>query len=50
MVGFIVWTIICQIAIGVFRMNILRFIVLLGTFALAMAFAGNDLVNFMEFR
>ncbi|HRX23100.1 MAG: inorganic phosphate transporter [Chitinophagales bacterium] len=46
-VGFIVWTIVCQIAIVVFRMNILRFIVLLGTFALAMAFAGNDLVNFI---
>ncbi len=27
--------------------NILRFVVLMGTFALAMAFAGNDLVNFI---
>lgn len=30
-----------------FKVNILRIIVLLGTFALAMAFAGNDLVNFV---
>ena len=29
------------------RINIFRFIVLMGTFALAMAFAGNDLVNFI---
>ena len=29
------------------RVNIFRFTVLLGTFALAMAFAGNDLVNFI---
>lgn len=29
------------------RLPILKFIVLLGTFALAMAFAGNDLVNFV---
>ncbi len=30
-----------------FRLNILKFVVLVGTFALAMAFAGNDLVNFI---
>ncbi len=29
------------------RVNVLKFVVLLGTFALAMAFAGNDLVNFI---
>lgn len=29
------------------RINVLKFIVLAGTFALAMAFAGNDLVNFI---
>lgn len=29
------------------RVNVLKVIVLLGTFALAMAFAGNDLVNFI---
>ncbi|RRD91365.1 inorganic phosphate transporter [Bacteroides heparinolyticus] len=30
-----------------FKVNIFRIIVLLGTFALALAFAGNDLVNFI---
>ncbi|MEZ5069910.1 MAG: inorganic phosphate transporter [Bacteroidales bacterium] len=30
-----------------FRTNILKIVVLIGTFALAMAFAGNDLVNFV---
>lgn len=29
------------------RINVFKFIVLMGTFALAMAFAGNDLVNFI---
>lgn len=29
------------------RVNILKVVVLMGTFALAMAFAGNDLVNFV---
>ena len=43
---FILFSIIMQVlyAIGV---NIFRIIVLFGTFALAMAFAGNDLVNFI---
>jgi phosphate/sulfate permease len=45
--SFIAWTIILQILVWVFRLNIPKFIVLLGTFALAMAFAGNDLVNFI---
>ncbi len=30
-----------------FRINVLKIVVLVGTFALAMAFAGNDLVNFI---
>lgn len=30
-----------------FRVNVLKVVVLMGTFALAMAFAGNDLVNFI---
>ncbi len=41
------FTIIGQILISFFRVNIFRFIVLIGTFSLAMAFAGNDLVNFI---
>jgi len=36
-----------QFLIMVFKTNILRIIVLIGTFSLAMAFAGNDLVNFI---
>lgn len=45
--SFIAWTIIFQVLNWFTKINILRFIVLLGTFALAMAFAGNDLVNFI---
>lgn len=40
-------TILLQFLISVFRINILKIIVLVGTFSLAMAFAGNDLVNFI---
>ena len=39
-------TIIMQI-LHLCRVNIFRFIVLMGTFGLAMSFAGNDLVNFI---
>ena len=45
--GFLGWTIILQILIWLFKINIPKVIVLVGTFALAMAFAGNDLVNFI---
>ncbi len=41
------WTIVIQILKWVFDINILKIVVLAGTFALAMAFAGNDLVNFI---
>lgn len=43
----IFWTVILQIFYWLFKVNILKFIVLAGTFSLAMAFAGNDLVNFI---
>ncbi|MCB2221172.1 MAG: inorganic phosphate transporter [Bacteroidetes bacterium] len=46
-VSFIAWTVILQLFAWFTRFNILKFIVLVGTFALAMAFAGNDLVNFI---
>lgn len=39
--------IIFQILIFYFKFNVYRFITMLGTFALAMAFASNDLVNFI---
>lgn len=41
------WSVVMQILISVFRVNVLRPVVLFGTFSLAMAFAGNDLVNFI---
>lgn len=40
------FTLIMQL-LHMFRVNVLKVIVLMGTFALAMAFAGNDLVNFI---
>ncbi len=47
LLGFIVgFTILMQI-LHWCRVNVFRIIVLFGTFALAMAFAGNDLVNFI---
>jgi len=46
-ISFISWTILLQVLYWVFRINVLKIIVLVGTFALAMAFAGNDLVNFI---
>ncbi|MCD4683298.1 MAG: inorganic phosphate transporter, partial [Bacteroidales bacterium] len=46
-ISFIAWTVILQLFSWFTKLNILKFIVLIGTFALAMAFAGNDLVNFI---
>lgn len=40
-------SIVAMQALLALRVNILRFVVLFGTFALAMAFASNDLVNFV---
>ena len=45
-VVFVGSTILMEI-LHLLRVNVFKFIVLLGTFALAMAFAGNDLVNFI---
>ena len=45
--SFIGWTFILYLLNRVFKVNILQVLVLVGTFALAMAFAGNDLVNFI---
>jgi phosphate/sulfate permease len=44
---FVGFSLISQFLISVFKVNILRVVVLFGTFSLAMAFAGNDLVNFI---
>jgi len=45
--GLVLFTIIFQLLIWFSKINILAIIVLMGTFALAMAFAANDLVNFI---
>lgn len=45
--AFLGLTIFFQMLIVFFRINILKIVVLVGTFSLAMAFAGNDLVNFI---
>lgn len=44
--SFVVCTLLMQL-LHAFGVNVLKVIVLTGTFALAMAFAGNDLVNFI---
>ncbi|WP_295477451.1 inorganic phosphate transporter [uncultured Sutterella sp.] len=44
---FAFWFVVLQAAILLLRANIFPFIILAGTFALAFAFAGNDLVNFV---
>lgn len=41
------WTFIMAILQHIFKINILRLIILAGTAALALSFAGNDLVNFI---
>ncbi|OFZ61663.1 MAG: phosphate:sodium symporter, partial [Bdellovibrionales bacterium RIFOXYB2_FULL_36_6] len=45
--SFLCFTLLFQILMIFFKINILKLIVLIGTFALAMAFAANDLVNFI---
>jgi phosphate/sulfate permease len=45
--SFVLFGLVSQLLISVFKVNILRIVVLFGTFSLAMAFAGNDLVNFI---
>ena len=47
LIGFIAFTLISQFLMSVLKLNILRIIIIIGTFALALAFAGNDLVNFI---
>jgi phosphate/sulfate permease len=45
--SFVGWTIILYALNNLLKVDILKVLVLVGTFALAMAFAGNDLVNFI---
>lgn len=43
----IIWSLLSYLSIVALKVNIYKTIILVGTFALAMAFAGNDLVNFI---
>lgn len=45
--SFVFWTLLSMILISLIRVNIYKLIIIVGTFALAVAFAGNDLVNFI---
>ena len=45
--SFIFWTGFSFLTIAVLKSNIYKLIIIVGTFALALAFAGNDLVNFI---
>ncbi|HRW99546.1 MAG TPA: inorganic phosphate transporter, partial [Cyclobacteriaceae bacterium] len=47
LVSVVFWSIVIQILMWSQKINPLKVVVLLGTFSLAMAFAGNDLVNFI---
>lgn len=45
--NFILWSAFSWVVSSFFKINIYTLIIVFGTFALAMAFAGNDLVNFI---
>jgi len=46
-ISFAIWTALSALFTGVLKINVYKFIIIIGTFAIAMAFAGNDLVNFI---
>lgn len=46
-ISFVFWTLLSALLNNVFKMNVYKFIIIIGTFAIAMAFSGNDLVNFI---
>ncbi|MUH37253.1 inorganic phosphate transporter [Zobellia amurskyensis] len=45
--NFVLWTLISWMVSALAKINIYTIVIVMGTFALAMAFAGNDLVNFI---
>lgn len=45
-ISLVVFTLLMQL-LHILKVNVFKIIIMLGTFALAMAFAGNDLVNFI---
>ncbi|MFY0631859.1 MAG: inorganic phosphate transporter [Flavobacteriaceae bacterium] len=46
-ISFLLWTLVSTSLIKIFKLNIFVIIIAFGTFSLAMAFSGNDLVNFV---
>jgi len=46
-VSMVFWSLLSYVLISALKTNIYKLIILVGTFALALAFAGNDLVNFI---
>lgn len=46
-VSLVFWFILSYLIVNVLKYNIYKLIIIVGTFALALAFAGNDLVNFI---
>jgi len=46
-ISLVFWSLLSFLLITVFKTNIYKLIIAVGTFALALAFAGNDLVNFI---
>ena len=47
LISFLVFTILSYLAVRLFNAKIYAIVIVIGTFALAVAFAGNDLVNFI---
>lgn len=45
--GLIIFSLLSQALMSFLKINILKVVILVGTFSLALAFAGNDLVNFI---
>ncbi|WP_289063629.1 inorganic phosphate transporter [uncultured Zobellia sp.] len=45
--NFVVWTLVSWMISTLTKINVYTIVIVMGTFALAMAFAGNDLVNFI---
>jgi len=46
-INLLFWSFLAYITISYFKISIYKIIIVVGTFALALAFAGNDLVNFI---
>ena len=47
LISSVFWSLLSYVLIAFARVNIYKLIIIVGTFALALAFAGNDLVNFI---